>query len=138
MPLVTWNDRYATGIPKVDEQHKIMFQAINTFHGGIVAAQGKESLAQTLDFLMTHTVDHFRTEEAFMQSMGYEGLAAHRSEHQLLLEEVASFKQQWTGNEAWGRPTEVARFMGDWLTRHIQQMDFQYVKFMKAKGIIVP
>ena len=137
MALITWNDRYATGIPSVDDQHKTLFNTVNEFHAGLVAGKAREELAHALDFLVTYTVKHFKTEEEFMQFHKFDGLAAHRAEHHLLLQEVATFKENWAKNAASVRPMEVARFLGDWLTHHIQQMDFQYVTFLKEKGIKV-
>ena len=91
----------------------------------------------TLHFLVDYTVKHFKTEEDFMQLHKFPGFAAHRSEHELLLAEASEFSAKWTKDPASVRPMEVARFLGDWLTHHIQQMDFQYVQFLKEKGIKV-
>lgn len=135
MPLVNWNDCYATGITRIDDQHKTLFDAVNDFHQGLINARAKEELARTLAFLVDYTVDHFKTEEEFMKQHGFDGLAAHRSEHQLLLADVSAFKEKWDRDPASVRPMEVARFLGDWLTHHIQQMDFQYAKYMRDKGI---
>lgn len=137
MALITWNDRFATGIPTVDDQHKTLFKTVNDFHEGLMTGRGREEMAKALEFLVDYTVKHFKTEEDFMQLHKYDAFSAHRAEHLLLLEEVATFKEQWTKNAASVRPMEVARFLGDWLTHHIQQMDFEYVKFLKAKGITV-
>ena len=135
MALVAWTDRYATNIPSVDEQHKHLFQIVNEFHEGLVAGRAKEQTAKTLATLVDYTVKHFHEEEEFMKKHGFEGLPGHISEHQLLLEEVSSFKEKWTSNPGAVRPMEVARFLGDWLTHHIQQMDFQYAQFIKGKGL---
>lgn len=134
MPLVSWSDRYATGIPEIDAQHQTLFQAVNDLHDGLMAGKGKASIDKTLDFLVQYTQSHFQSEETFMQQQGFEGLAAHRTEHKMLLEEVAVFREQYTRNAATVRPMEVARFLGDWLTHHIQRMDLQYVAFVQKKG----
>ena len=137
MALVTWSERFATGIPKVDDQHKVLFKIVNEFQEGLVAGKAKEQLALTLNSLVGYTVEHFKTEEEFMKLHQFEGLPGHLAEHHLLLEEVSTFKDKWASNPASVRPMEVARFLGDWLTHHIQQMDFQYTKFLKDRGITV-
>ena len=137
MALVVWNERFSTGIPSVDDQHKTLFKTVNDFHEGLVAGRAKEQLAQTLNALVDYTVKHFQTEEDFMKRHQFPGVAGHTAEHHLLLEEVGSFKAKWTDNPAAVRPMEVARFLGDWLTHHIQEMDFQYARFLKEKGISV-
>ncbi len=137
MVLVVWNDRFSTGIPTVDDQHKTLFATVNEFHEGLVAGRAKDQLAVTLASLVDYTVKHFQAEEDFMKRHGFDGLPGHAGEHRLLLEEVSTFKAKWTQDPASVRPMEVARFLGDWLTHHIQQMDFQYAKFLKDKGITV-
>jgi hemerythrin-like metal-binding protein len=137
MALVTWSERFATSIPTVDDQHKVLFQIVNEFQEGLLAGKAKEQLALTLNSLVDYTVKHFKTEEDFMKLHAFDGLPAHLAEHHLLLEEVGNFKEKWTANPASVRPMEVARFLGDWLTHHIQQMDFQYVKFLKDRGISI-
>ncbi len=134
MPLVVWTDRYATGIEAIDEQHQQLFKAVNDLHDGLMAGKAKESIEKTLDFLVEYTLRHFQTEENFMHQQGFEGLPAHRSEHKLLLDEVATFREQYTRNAAAVRPMEVARFLGDWLTHHIHQMDMQYALYVKGRG----
>ena len=137
MALVVWHERYSTGIPSVDDQHKTLFKTVNEFQEGLIAGRAKEQLAQTLNALVDYTVKHFQTEEDFMKQHQFSGLAGHATEHRLLLDEVGIFKAKWTENPAMVRPMEVARFLGDWLTHHIHEMDFQYVKFLKEKGISV-
>ena len=137
MAVLTWNDRFATGIPKVDDQHQSLFNTVNEFYEGLVEGRSNQELAVTLHFLVDYTVKHFKTEEDFMRRSAFPGLAAHRSEHDLLLDDVASFRDRWTRDPASVRPVEAAQFLGDWLTRHIQSMDFQYVQFLKDKGIAV-
>lgn len=136
MALIVWNDRFTTGIDQVDEQHKTLFSTVNAFHDGLMAGKAKEQIGHTLDFLVDYTIDHFRTEEEFMQKHAFPGFATHKAEHALLLQEVAAFREQWTANAGAVRPMEVARFLGDWLTHHIQAKDFEYTQFLKERGLV--
>ena len=137
MPLIAWNERFSTGIPIVDDQHKMLFKTVNEFHEGLVAGRAREQLALTLDSLVSYTIEHFKCEEDFMAKHGFQGLPGHKGEHHLLLEEVGAFKVRWSKDPAGVRPMEVARFLGDWLTHHIQVMDFEYAKYLKEKGITI-
>jgi hemerythrin len=135
MAIVEWNEMYATGIPQVDEQHKTLFKAVNEFHEGLALGKGREEMERTLDFLVSYTLNHFKTEEDFMQKHRFEGLSTHRFEHLQLMQEVMNFKERWTKDPSAVRPMEVARFLGQWLVHHTQDMDFRYVQFLKEKGI---
>ena len=41
MALIQWNDRYATGVPAIDDQHKTLFDTVNKLHDGLQAGRGK-------------------------------------------------------------------------------------------------
>jgi methyl-accepting chemotaxis protein/hemerythrin len=136
MALIAWNERFATGISMVDDQHRTLFTTVNEFHAGLVAGQARQQISKTLDFLVDYTIRHFKTEEEFMEKCGFPGTAGHRTEHALLLQEVAAFREQWTANPGSVRPMEVARFLGDWLTHHIQAKDLEYAFFLKERGLV--
>lgn len=133
MPLINWNDLYATGIAEIDQQHQQLFQAVNDLFEGIQQGHAREQIGKTIDFLVDYARSHFQAEEEFMRSHGFDGLAAHRTEHELLLQEAVLFRAQFLANSASVRPMEVARFLSDWLTHHIQRMDFQYANFVKMR-----
>ncbi len=135
MSLVRWNDSYATGIARIDDQHRTLFGAVNDLHDAFRTGAAKAQIGKAIDFLVTYTVEHFRDEEGYMERYGYDGLAAHRAEHQLLLDQVQEFNGKFRTSPDSVRPMEVARFLGDWLTHHINQVDLKYAGYLKAKGL---
>ncbi len=135
MSLVRWNDSYATGIARIDDQHRTLFGAVNDLHDAFRTGAAKAQIGKAIDFLVTYTVEHFRDEEGYMERYGYDGLAAHRAEHQLLLDQVQEFNGKFRTSPESVRPMEVARFLGDWLTHHINQVDLKYAGYLKAKGL---
>ncbi len=135
MSLVRWNDSFATGIARIDDQHRTLFGAVNDLHDAFRTGAAKAQIGKAIDFLVTYTVEHFRDEEGYMERYGYDGLAAHRAEHQLLLDQVQEFNGKFRTSPESVRPMEVARFLGDWLTHHINQVDLKYAGYLKAKGL---
>lgn len=133
MALLQWSDRYATGIPAIDEEHQQLFRAVNELHAGLAAGHAKEQIGKTLDFLVDYTLQHFKAEEAYMAQNAFVGLKAHQFEHILLVEEVRLFQKQFHQDPTKVRPIEVARFLGEWLTHHIMNMDMQYATFLRNK-----
>jgi len=67
----------------------------------------------------------------------FEGLSLHRFEHLQLMQDVMTFRERWTVDPGSVRPMEVTRFLGEWIVNHTQDMDFQYVRFLKEKGVPV-
>lgn len=133
MPLATWHDSYATGIPVIDDQHKELFRAINALHDAFAEAKPLAEIRPLMDFLMTYTITHFRTEEDFMAEMGYPDLPRHQSDHALLLRKVQDLRGKINSELPPNLP-EVAKFIGDWLRHHIGEVDMGYSAYRKQKG----
>ncbi len=138
MPIVHWNASYATGIARIDEQHQALFGAVNDLHDAFSSGAARARIGAAIEFLVRYTAEHFQEEEAVMERCGYAGLAAHRTEHQLLLEEVKAFRDRFEKAPDSVRPLEVAGFLGDWLTHHILQVDQKYAGFLKTQGRALP
>jgi len=130
-----WNERFATGVAVVDDQHKGLFVEVGGLLEALTRGEGEDRVAFLLDKLIADTVEHFRTEEDFMQKHGFTGRAAHLLEHRLLLEELGSFRRQWALRARTLNLAEVVRFLEDWFTHHIQQMDGQYAAFMRTRRL---
>ena len=85
MTLAVWSDRYETGIPEIDAQHRRLFQAINRMEAAYQAGTEEAEAQESLAFLARYTLEHFETEEAIWHeyltddSAEIEHKAIHRS-----------------------------------------------------------
>jgi hemerythrin len=132
MAIAIWSSRFETGIPIIDTQHKALFEAVNkladSFKNGTASAQVKASM----DFLVKYTVEHFQTEEKYMREIDYPKLTSHMAEHAQLVAKAQALQAKL----AEGKPVavEVTTFLADWLKHHINEVDMDYVEFLKAKN----
>jgi hemerythrin-like metal-binding protein len=140
MTLAVWSEKYATGIGLIDAQHRRLFQAINrmeeAYRAGTEEAEAQESLA----FLARYTLEHFETEEALMQEIGYPMLEFHRKEHAGLMTRILEMKTKL--DEGFLTPlhgadfaAHMANFAADWLAHHINEADMGYVQFVKERPL---
>jgi len=64
-----WKEKYELGVPLIDEQHKELFKRVESFMQVLRMASSWEDkvdkVNETLDFMNTYVVEHFRDEEAF-------------------------------------------------------------------------
>ncbi len=122
MAFVTWNDSCKVGVNIIDDQHKTLFEAVNTLFDAMNAGHGREKLGEILTFLGNYTRDHFRTEEELMRKTAYPASADHKRIHDDLLHKV----QELVAKQASGSnllSLEVLKFLKDWLAHHISQED---------------
>ena len=133
MPIAVWNDRFATGIESIDQQHRELFAAVNRLQAALAGENAQVESRKALAFLLQYTVDHFRVEEDHMKRRGYPGFAAHAVEHARLVDQVAVLQDRFDAGHPMAE--EVSAFFADWLKHHIHQVDMAYVGFLKARGL---
>ena len=133
--LFPWSEKYQVGIGFVDAQHKRLVDIINRLHQGMLAGHGKETVGKTLEELIRYTKAHFAAEEKVLDSCGYPGFPAHRTEHERLTHVVLEFQQKLMSNQL-GLSVNVMDFLKDWLGQHILGVDKTYVPHLKGKGVM--
>lgn len=132
MPIIHWQERYATGIQIIDDQHRQLSQTLNELFDQMQSGATLEEISRTLDFLMAYAVNHFHTEESVMEENGYPDIPRHLEEHRSLTEKIREFRARFSSPEA---PTtlELSRLVGDWMSHHIGEVDMGYAEFLKRK-----
>ena len=121
-----WKDEYAVGIREIDNQHKTLLEFIADFEQ---AVEGKAHwntvqplIARTREFVRFH----FSVEESLMQIVRYPGFAAHRAEHQYVLEQFAALEHRILRQETKG---ELLQVMHTWLFQHIIDSDKPFARY---------
>lgn len=79
---LVWEERFNIGIDHIDREHKKLFQIINK----LFRFSGQEEKApwvcqEGIKYLKDHALKHFAEEEAYMQSIAYQGLETHKRLH---------------------------------------------------------
>ncbi|MCK6447713.1 MAG: bacteriohemerythrin [Planctomycetes bacterium] len=134
MALMTWTDKYATGIASIDNQHKKLIELLNQLQDAMLAGSGNDAIAKILDGLVQYTVTHFAHEEKLFAAHGYIEAANHKAEHEKLAKKVAEFQREFKAGKTKLSVT-VMNFLRDWLNSHILVTDMKYAPFLKAKGV---
>jgi hemerythrin len=132
MALMEWRDEFRLGIASVDHEHQQLFALINAAH----AAMGQDgSQAAVGDFLGEIHADiaaHFALEEKIMRERAYDHYAAHKADHERLLDDIRDLMDD---NEAGrfgdGEPILAAR-LKEWFSRHFREMDARMHRMLDA------
>lgn len=77
-----WREEFNIGVDIIDKEHRKLFKIINK----LFAFKGEEKGSQwacqeSIKFFKGHALKHFAEEEAYMESINYEGLERHRLIH---------------------------------------------------------
>ncbi len=122
--MLEWNDKYATGVEKIDEQHRRLFKMINDFEVLVRNNTAKDRFVGALKFLGNYTTAHFAYEEGCMQRMECSVACANKKAHAKFLEAfqgfVARFNSEGYSDALANELLETAQA---WLVQHICGID---------------
>ncbi len=77
---------------------------------------------------------HFREEEQMMETHGYPAYPGHKSQHEKFEQELTRIKSQINDRNL-NFKSKLSTLLWDWLYKHINEVDYQYGEFFRAKGI---
>ena len=127
---ITWDSSFETGIADVDAQHRRLVDIINSLVDAIGHAP-KSALKDIVVQLKDYAQYHFQTEEKIMEEAGYAGLAEHRDEHAMFVDQILLFDLDVilaSEGLAW----DMLHFLRGWLTNHILVVDKRFSRELNA------
>lgn len=131
---IIWSEDFLTGITLIDDQHRLLVDAINTLH---VAATNAEPVVQNVSDLLfdvlEHAINNFITEEEMLQRLDFPGYQTHKS-HNDAFNHKAQFIIQELG-EGNTLANDTLMYLNHWLVEHIQLQNKAYVGFLIQNGV---
>lgn len=127
--IINWETKYETGIKRVDFEHKIFLELINSFKIAIDNNRPEDELVRIIIEIEKYAVFHFISEENFMNSIEYPEYKNHQIQHFDLLEKfnLAKFDKQ-------GFP-KFYDFIKEWFINHTIYEDRKIKDFIIEKNI---
>lgn len=135
---VTWTDDLATGVSKIDDQHKELFKRINNLLIACNKGKGRREIEGVVKFLDEYVDTHFSDEERIMIRYEYPSYPAHKAQHLEFVEKLSELKKR-LDQEGAGLVIVIAtnQMLVDWLRTHIRRLDKELGSFLKEKGLSV-
>ncbi len=127
---LVWDERYNIGVEIIDREHKKLFGILGKlFDFGNRAEKSHFACQEAIKYFKDHAIQHFSDEEAYMDSIDYPGLRAHRRIHKDFRERMLPALEselEMTGFSA----TSIHHFLGvcaGWLIAHTMIEDHMIV-----------
>lgn len=118
---IIWVPKYSVNHQGLDDQHKALFEMINTFF-----LQEDELLAiSILSDLSDYMELHFETEENLLKQINYPKYAEHIKQHDALRKKFQLLLTQLDNYDA-EKHHKIASFLYKWLASHILKDDMDY------------
>ncbi len=121
-----WKDDYSTGVPDIDEQHKVLINNLNKFQEIVKRGDGAAVVAKMFDFLEKYAQKHFAFEEKLMDTVQCPVAEQNKVAHQRFIQAFLSLKQRFEQdgvNE--DLLTKIHTTLETWLLNHICNIDVQ-------------
>lgn len=121
-----WEDRFNIGVDVIDKEHKKLFKIINKlFTFGDDEEKSRWVCEEGIKYFKDHAVKHFADEEAYMESIDYNGLEIHKRIHDdFRLKTLPALEQELVENDY--SEDAVSHFLGvctGWLLGHTMTED---------------
>lgn len=123
-------EEYLTGIQKIDEEHKRLFEIAEETYQLLNAefvADKYDGIRNLLQELEEYTKTHFAHEEEYMESIQYKRMFTQKMQHQNFINKLEELDiDAIDGSNAEEQDVmveDILKFLTDWLVHHILETD---------------
>jgi hemerythrin-like metal-binding protein/PAS domain S-box-containing protein len=128
--ILIWTDDLRVGIDAIDKDHQVIVGLLNKIAH---ESHGTGNASKTIKEMIGYTQYHFLREEAIMETSKYPNLESHRKQHRDLISQIHQMAELHSVENDAQTPTELGRFLRDWWTHHILDVDMKLTKFTAGK-----
>ncbi len=127
-----WKKEFESGDPRIDEQHKVLFQYANQIKNMSLSDNDLEKETLMFEKIIQHIVVHFQSEEEILKAYGYPELVEHHKIHEGLVAEIALARQAF--EEGRLGVAEVFTFLTDVvIAGHLFHEDAKFFKYIQKQ-----
>jgi hemerythrin len=123
MPLIEWRSEFNTGVAEVDHEHRELIDLINQLHDQLQRDPDKDTVVAFLGEVFAKISAHFALEETVMRKHRYDEYAAHKAEHEALLDEIRDIMDDYEAGSFADAGTALATTVQDWFINHFKTKD---------------
>jgi hemerythrin len=123
---VKWSETYLTGINRIDDHHKALFEMSDVFRDALIEGRGERVYGGLLESLRVYARAHFGFEEGCMERCQCPAAQQNIHAHSTFLQGLAVFEERYTkvGFES-ADAQRLVEFFDYWLADHICSIDTQ-------------
>lgn len=126
MDKIKWNDRFNIGVESIDKAHQRLFSIVHKMLDLNDDEKDRQWICEEgIKYFKSYTLKHFADEEAYMQSIRYEGYEAHKRIHDDMRDRTLPVLERDMVESEYSVES-VQHFLGiciGWLTGHIMLED---------------
>ena len=124
--MLKWKDDYLIGVENIDDQHKKLFEIAEKGFDLLkndMCIDKYDRIILVLEELKDYAVYHFKSEEAYMLSIGYKRFISHKVEHDEFIEKVTNADLKKIDIDQDAYLMSLLEFIINWTCDHILKND---------------
>ncbi len=135
--FIEWQEKFNTGVERMDAQHKQLIAMLNNLYDGIGADMPVANVWPLLDGFNRYADIHFDTEERLARDANVDHLFIERHivEHESYRSRMRAFKNNLEKNDKYVA-VQMMSFLSEWWVRHIQTSDQDLAKKILAREVV--
>lgn len=124
--MLRWKDDFSIGVEMIDKQHQKLFEIGNRAYellNNDMYIDKYDRIVAILHELTDYTDYHFKSEEAYMESIGYKRMFTQKMEHNNFMEKIRSIDLDHIDSDQDKYLKDILEFIFTWIAEHIVQKD---------------
>ncbi len=130
MALIEWKKDFETGVEDVDHEHQELVELINELHAKLETDADQDTVADFLGEVFARISAHFALEETVMRKHAYDEYAAHKADHEALLDDIRDIMDAHAAGEYSDYATALSDAVRDWFVTHFKTKDARLHKML--------
>lgn len=134
MSMLEWSNSLSVGIDEIDDQHMGLVDMVNKVHDMLVAGETSHShVLELVEDMRKYSVEHFGTEEKYMEVYEYPDAPAHKQEHAEFIEKITEVEKGCI-DQTCTMSMDILNYLSAWLVNHINNTDKKMGKYLLSKA----
>jgi hemerythrin-like metal-binding protein len=132
--LVEWREKYRTGIPAIDYQHREFIRLTNEIYESCLTGdrESQSVFLKAMRKMVQFVYRHFAVEEGILEQAEFPLLACHKMQHGRLVKEILETVKSYEEGKRY-IPNRFARLLKDWVQDHIGVADNAYMVYIRSR-----
>jgi hemerythrin-like metal-binding protein len=127
-PTLQWNEALALDMPLMDDTHR---EFVELLEAVVLAADA--DIAARWSTLISHTQEHFDTEDQWMLASGFAPGNCHSIQHRVILQVMREGEARGMDGD-YATVRQMAHELGLWFPQHAQSMDASLALHLRSAG----
>lgn len=133
MSLIEWKESFSVGVAAVDAEHRDLIELINDLHSLIGDGGDAEEVVAALGQIFAQISGHFALEERYMRDTKYDEFAAHKGDHESLLDQLRDIMDRVEDDGSFDE-SRLSAELEQWFTVHFKTHDARLHRHVAARG----